>query len=302
MKYSVIIPVYEESGNLDLLHEKLKQGLQNVHGAYEIIYVDDGSKDSSFDDLKRLAGADPSVRVVRFARNFGKSAAMSAGFIESTGEIIINLDADLQDDPKEIPKFVAKLNEGFDLVSGWKFSRQDPFTRRFPSRVFNWLTRALTHIPLHDANCGFKAYTKEAAKAVKIQGELHRYIPSLLAWQGFTMAEIKINHRRRLHGTSKFGTNRLVRGFLDLLTVKFLTTYGRRPLHFFGPIGLVMFVVGGAISAILAYDRLVLGQAIGGRPLLLLGVLLLVLGVQFFSLGFIGELISRATEEKRELK
>ena len=299
MKLSIVIPVYNERQNIEPLAKELFAVLDPKD---EVIFIDDCSTDGSYEALKEIARKRPNVVVAGFRRNYGKSAALMEGFSRAKGSIVITMDADLQDDPKEIPKFVAKLNEGFDLVSGWKFSRQDPFTRRFPSRVFNWLTRALTHIPLHDANCGFKAYTKEAAKAVKIQGELHRYIPSLLAWQGFTMAEIKINHRRRLHGTSKFGTDRLVRGFLDLLTVKFLTTYGRRPLHFFGPIWLVMFVVGGAISAILAYDRLVLGQAIGGRPLLLLGVLLLVLGVQFFSLGFIGELISRATEEKRELK
>ena len=292
MKYSVIIPVYEESGNLDLLHEKLKQGLQNVHGAYEIIYVDDGSKDSSFDDLKRLAGADPSVRVVRFARNFGKSAAMSAGFIESTGEIIINLDADLQDDPAEIPNMLAKIEEGFDLIVGWRRVRHDKIDKTLPSKIFNAVVSRFSGVPLHDFNCGFKVYRREVLADVPLYSDMHRFLPVLAAKRGFRVTEIPVEHHKRHAGVSKYGIGRTLRGLLDFISVLFLTVFLARPMHFFGTFG-VMSMFLSSISAIVAIALKLHGTNFVNTPLPLFTVFLFLLGIQFILLGLLAEMLTR---------
>ncbi|HEY4527089.1 MAG TPA: glycosyltransferase family 2 protein [Candidatus Paceibacterota bacterium] len=292
MKYSVIISVYEEEGNLDLLHEKLKQGLQNVHGTYEIIYVDDGSKDSSFDDLKRLGRADSSVRVVRFARNFGKSAAMSAGFIESSGEIIINLDADLQDDPAEIPHMLAKIEEGFDLVVGWRHVRRDKIDKTLPSKIFNAVVSRFSGVPLHDFNCGFKAYRREVLADVPLYSDMHRFLPVLAAKRGFRVTEIPVEHHKRHAGVSKYGIGRTLRGLLDFISVLFLTVFLARPMHFFGTFGVISIFLS-SLAAIFAMLLKFSGTNFVNTPLPLLTVFLFMLGIQFILLGLLAEMLTR---------
>src|SRR4029453_6763884 len=253
---------------------------------WESVYVDDGSTDGSFAALTRLHAAAENVRVVRLRRNFGKAAALASGFAQATGDRVVTLDGDLQDDPAEIPRLLAKLEEGFDLVSGWKTKRRDPLSRRMPSRIFNRVTGRLSGLRLHDLNCGLKAYRAEVVRGLRIYGELHRFIPVLAHYRGFRVAELPVNHRPREHGRSRYGMERYVRGFLDLLTVTFMGRYSHRPLHLFGGVGLVLGAVGTLLLCYLTVLKLT-GEAIGQRPLLILGVLLVVVGLQFFSLGLI---------------
>jgi dolichol-phosphate mannosyltransferase len=237
------------------------------------------------------------VRVVRLRRNFGKAAALAAGFAHAEGDIVVTIDADLQDDPAEIPRLLAKLDEGFDLVSGWKAHRRDPLTRRAPSRIFNWVTGHVSGLRLHDLNCGLKAYRADVVKDLRLYGELHRFIPVLAHYRGHRIAELPVNHRPRKHGRSRYGIERYLRGFLDLLTVSFIGRYRHRPLHLFGGLGLVLGVLGFAVLVYLTFLKFE-GHAIGQRPLLILGVLLVVVGLQFFSLGLISELITSQHEER----
>ncbi len=297
---SVVIPVYNEGENLNSLYSQLKSVLESLGKAYEIILVDDGSTDSSFLIMEKLHSQDHNVKVIQFRRNFGKAAALSAGFTCAQGKIIITMDADLQDDPREIPNLLKKLNEGHDLVSGWRFKRQDPFSRTFPSRLFNSLTTTLTGVKVHDFNCGFKAYRKEVIEGLDLYGELHRYIPALAHWKGFKVGEIKVRHRPRTHGKSKYGVERLLRGLTDLFTVMFLTKYMKKPLHLFGAVGVFLLLIGLIINVYLATLKFVLRQGIGTRPLLLLGVLLMLIGFQIISTGLIGEMIvsTRGKSEK----
>lgn len=288
-KISVVVPAYNEEKNLEILYEKLKSVLDNLKCEYEIIFVDDGSTDKTFEVLEKLHKKDKGVKVIQFRKNFGKSAALSAGFRYCTGDIVITMDGDLQDDPSEIPKFIEKLKE-FDVVSGWRYNRKDPITKKLPSKFFNWLAAHITGVKIHDFNCGFKAYKKEVIKEINLYGELHRYIPALASWKGFRVCEIKVAHHPRLHGKSKYGAGRLIKGFLDLITVKFLTTYLNRPLHFFGVFGILSTFFGLLLGLYLIYIWL-LGYGIGNRPLLVLAVLLTILGIQFISTGLIGELI-----------
>jgi glycosyltransferase involved in cell wall biosynthesis len=273
---------------------------ENDLGVFEVIFVDDGSTDSSWQEIEALKAKHPEhVRGLHFRRNYGKAAALSAGFSSARGASIITMDADLQDDPIEIPNFLQKLAEGYDCVSGWKQLRKDPLGKTLPSRVFNWATRAASGVRLHDFNCGFKAYRAEAIQSVDIYGELHRYIPVLLAAEGFTSVEIPVKHHRRTHGVSKYGWTRLLKGGLDLVTVILLTRYLKRPGHFFGGFGILSGSIGFAILAWLSFEKLVLGHGIGHRPLLLLGILLLILGVQLVSTGLIGELIHFNSKSKQ---
>jgi len=297
---SVVIPVYNEGENLNSLYSQLKSVLENLGKAYEIILVDDGSTDDSFLIMERLHGEDHNVKVIQLRRNFGKAVALSAGFTWVQGKIIITMDADLQDDAREIPNFIKKLNEGYDLVSGWRFKRRDPVSRTFPSRLFNSLTATLTGVKVHDFNCGFKAYRKEVIESLDLYGELHRYIPALAHWKGFNVGEIKVEHHPRAHGKSKYGVERLFRGLTDLFTVMFLTKYMKKPLHLFGAVGVFLLLIGFIINAYLAILKFVLRQGIGGRPLLLLGVLLMLIGFQIISTGLIGEIIvsTRHKDEK----
>lgn len=245
MLISAVIPVYNEAESLAALHGELRSVAAEHGYDLEIVFVDDGSTDRSWPIVGELAAADPRVSGLRFRRNFGKAAALDAGFAAAAGEIILTLDADLQDDPQEIPRMLAELDRGFDMVSGYKQVRHDPWHKVLPSRVFNWLVSRMTGVWLHDHNCGFKCYRREVVREVRLYGELHRFVPVLAAARGFRVGEIVVNHRRRKFGHSKYGLERLVKGFLDLLTVKFLTGFGERPQHILGSIGLASFVLGG---------------------------------------------------------
>jgi dolichol-phosphate mannosyltransferase len=275
--------------------------LQPLGQSWEAVFVDDGSTDGSFAALTRLHSARPNVRVVRLRRNFGKAAALASGFAQAQGDVVVTIDADLQDDPAEIPRLLAKLEEGFDLVSGWMAQRRDPLTRRVLSRIFNWVTGRVSGLRLHDLNCGLKAYRAEVVEGLRLYGELHRFIPVLAHYRGHRIAELPVNHRPREHGRSRYGVERYVRGFLDLLTVSFIGRYRHRPLHLFGGLGLVLGVVGFGVLLYLTVLKLE-GHAIGQRPLLLLGVLLMVVGLQFFSLGLISELVTSQHEERADTR
>jgi glycosyltransferase involved in cell wall biosynthesis len=294
---SVVIPVRNEERSVALLVDELESALQPLGVEWEAIFVDDGSTDGTYAALTRLHAARSDVRAVRLRRNFGKAAALGAGFAHATGDVIVTLDGDLQDDPAEIPHLLAKLEEGFDLVSGWKTRRRDPLRRRVLSRVFNTVTRWISGVRLHDMNCGLKAYRADVVRGLRLYGELHRFIPVLAHHRGFRIAELPVNHRPREHGRSRYGLERYLRGFLDLLTVSFIGRYRHRPLHLFGGLGLTLSVTGTGILVYLTIDKL-LGHAIGQRPLLLLGVLLVVVGLQIFSLGLITELITSHHEER----
>ena len=294
---SVVIPVHNEERSVALLLDELGSALEPLGRSWEAVFVDDGSDDGTFSALTRLhAGAD-NVRVVRLRRNFGKAAALQAGFEAAQGDVVVTIDGDLQDDPTEIPRLLAKLDEGFDLVSGWKTKRRDPWSRRIPSKIFNVVTGRMSGLRLHDLNCGLKAYRAEVLAGLRIYGELHRFIPVLAHYRGFRVAELPVNHRPREHGRSRYGMERYLRGFLDLLTVTFMGRYRHRPLHLFGGLGLVL---GGAGSLVLVYMAVLKlgGEAIGHRPLLTLGVLLVVVGMQFLSLGLLSELITSHHEER----
>ncbi|TML39583.1 MAG: glycosyltransferase family 2 protein [Actinobacteria bacterium] len=293
---SIVIPLHNEERSIALLYDELQAALEPLGQEWEAVFVDDGSVDGSFAALTRLHDANENVRVVRLRRNFGKAAALAAGFGQARGEIVVTIDADLQDDPAEIPRLLVKLDEGFDLVSGWKTRRRDPLRRRVLSRIFNWVTGRMSGLRLHDMNCGLKAYRAEVVRGMPLYGELHRFIPVLAQYRGFRVAELPVNHRPREHGRSRYGVERYIRGFLDLLTVSFIGRYRHRPLHLFGGLGLILGLFGVAILVYLTVVK-ALGHAIGERPLLTLGVLLVVVGLQFFSLGLISEMLTSQHEE-----
>ena len=290
---SVVIPLYNEADSLETLHAELAR----VFGAVvktpaEFVFVDDGSHDASWEVVRRLGARDPRIRAIRFRRNFGKAAALTAGFQTVAGDIVFTLDGDLQDDPAEIPRFLQKLDEGLDVVSGWKRRRYDPWHKVYPSRVFNWLVSALTGCRLHDHNCGFKVYRRAVLDEVGIYGELHRFVPVLAHARGFRVGEIEVNHRARRFGMSKYGVGRFIKGLLDLVTVRFLTRFGQRPLHVLGGIGLGSLTLGGLGLTYLA-SLWVLGyRPIGDRPLLIYSVALLGIGLQLLSVGVLAELVT----------
>jgi glycosyltransferase involved in cell wall biosynthesis len=294
---SVVVPVRNEERSVELLYDEVQAALDPLGGEWEAVFVDDGSSDGSFAALTRLHARAANVRVVRLRRNFGKAAALAAGFRQSRGDVIVTLDADGQDDPAEIPRLLAKLDEGFDLVSGWKTKRRDPWRRRLLSRVFNSVTGRISGIRLHDMNSGLKAYRAEVVRGLPLYGELHRFIPVLAHYRGFRVAELPVNHRAREHGRSRYGLERYLRGFFDLLTVTFMGRYRHRPLHLFGGLGLALGLAGFLICIYLTILWFA-GHAIGHRPLLTLGVLLVVVGMQFLSLGLIGEMITTHHEER----
>jgi glycosyltransferase involved in cell wall biosynthesis len=293
---SVVVPVHNEERSVALLYDELRSALEPLQTQWEAIFVDDGSTDGSFAALTRLHNDADNVRVVRLRRNFGKATALRAGFDQARGDTVVTIDGDLQDDPAEIPRLLAKLDEGFDLVSGWKTRRRDPLSRRVLSRIFNRVTGAFSGVHLHDMNCGLKAYRAEVVHGLRLYGELHRFIPVLAHYRGFRIAELPVNHRPREHGRSRYGVERYLRGFLDLLTVSFIGRYRHRP-HLFGGLGLILGAFGTAILIYLTVLK-ALGNAIGTRPLLMLGVLLVVIGMQFFSLGLISEMITSHHEER----
>lgn len=299
MLLSAVIPVYNEVDSLQSLYDQLVLMAESETFDLEIVFVDDGSRDGSWEVVERMAAADIRVHGIRFRRNFGKAAALNAGFAEAQGEIVVTLDADLQDDPAEIPRFVEQIEQGFAVVSGWKKVRHDPWHKVLPSRVFNYMVSKLTGVHLHDHNCGLKCYRREVLGEVRLYGELHRFIPVLADARGFQVGELVIQHRPRQHGHSKYGVGRFIKGFLDLLTVKFLTGFGQRPLHFLGSLGLVFFLIGSLGLSLMAFDwtanwlwpsadHIPLHQ----RPVVLYSVAAMLLGGQLLSIGIVAELIT----------
>jgi glycosyltransferase involved in cell wall biosynthesis len=298
---SLVIPIYNEATNLTELHGEITAACQNLAKSYEIIFVDDGSEDDSLLVLKQLLKKDPHIRIIQLRKNFGQTAALSAGFDHARGNIIITLDADLQNDPQDFGLLIEKIEEGYDLVSGWRAKRKDRFiTRRLPSILANWLISKMTRVKLHDYGCTLKAFRKEIIKHIKLYGELHRFIPAIASNIGVSIAEVKVNHRKRRHGKSKYSVWRFPKVILDLLTVKFLLSYSTRPLQIFGIIGLISGMIGGIIGIWLAYVRLVRLEGISGRPLLFLAILLIVIGFQFITLGLLAEIMVRAYHESTE--
>ena len=300
---SVVVPLYNEAPNVEQLHRELTAALQ-AHGlAYELILVDDGSTDGTFAALTALHAGDPHVCLIRLRRNFGQTAAFAAGFDRARGRIIVTLDGDLQNDPRDIPRLLARLADGAeenDIVCGWRRDRRDPWlTRRVPSYFANWLISATTGVKLHDYGCSLKAFRAEVVKPLRLYGELHRFIPAIASEQGVRIAEMVVNHRERRFGSSKYGLSRTVRVIFDLVTVKFLLSYSTRPLQMFGPLGLLLGAGGVAITGYLGYVRLFGGQSIGGRPLLVLGMLMMFLGVQLVTLGLLAELQARTFHESQ---
>ncbi len=287
-RVSIVIPLYNERDSVLPLYKELQEAVRGLP-SHEIIYVDDGSNDGTLESLKELQG----VSILSFVRNHGKSKALEAGFAEARGTYIVTLDGDLQDDPREIPKFIAALEAGSDLVTGWKVHRKDPFEKRFVSKIANGMARILAGSSVHDMNCGFKGYRAEVAKGIEFFGDMHRYIPAVVLHQGYSVSEIPINHRERKFGRSKYGVWRLFAGFFDLITLLFVRRFFDRPMHFFGLGGLAIGALGTLILMYLSWLRLVDGLTIGNRPMLFFGILLVVVGIQFLSLGLVGELVVR---------
>lgn len=298
MDISVVIPVYNEEDSLDRLYSELKESLGRLDKAHEILFVDDGSRDRSLECLKRIRDADPAVKVISFRKNFGQTAALSAGFDHARGDIVITMDADLQNDPADIPMLLDKIGEGYDLVSGWRHDRKDKWlSRRLPSILANKLISWATDVTLNDYGCTLKAIRQEVVQNITLYGELHRFIPAVASWMGVRIAEVKVNHRARVAGESKYGISRVIRVLLDLITVKFLLSYSGRPIQFFGLPGLLCGTLGGLIAVYLTIQRLFFGVALGDRPLLLLAVLLIIVGIQFIVFGLLGELQIRTYHE-----
>ena len=302
MRLSVVIPAFNEAESLPELIERIHVAAADL-APYEILVVDDGSSDGTVNLLERLSEKDPRLGFVSFGRNYGKSAALATAFDRVRGEVIVTMDADLQDDPAEIPALVAKLDEGWDLVSGWKRERKDPISKTVPSRVWNSVMRRATGLKLHDINCGLKGYRREVVKSLRVYGELHRFLPALAHWEGFRVTEIPVRHHERRFGQSKFGGRRFLNGIFDLMTVVFVARRSAAPLHTFGRIGFVFFAVGALISG---YFMLVwiITQALHVRPLLVLGLFLLMMAIQLWSVGLLGELMIhlRAREESYRIK
>ncbi len=290
LKFSVVIPAYNERENLPELFEKIAAVMEQIGEGYEIILIDDGSTDGTDKLVKDFFERYP-LKYIRLRRNSGKSAALQAGFDHVEGEIVITLDADLQDDPAEIPRLLEHLEKGYDLVSCWKKRRRDPVSKTLPSRIFNWFVSKMTGVNLHDMNCGFKVYRREVVERIKLYGELHRFIPVLAAWKGFRVSEVPVVHHPRKYGKSKFGMERFLRGFFDFLTVFFITRYRLRPLHLFGSLGLLSSFAGFLILLYLTILWFHGVRPIGNRPLFFLGILLLIVGIQFFTTGFIADMI-----------
>ena len=301
MELSVVIPVYNEEENVEPLFREIKGILASLGKSYEIIAVDDGSKDGTFPMLSRLHCAESALKVVRLKRNFGQTAALAAGLAHAEGDIVVLMDGDLQNDPADIPALLAKLDEGNDLVAGWRHNRRDSFfNRRLPSMIANRLISWMTTVKLHDYGCTLKAMRKDVAKGLRLYGEMHRFIPAIAYERGAQVTELKVNHRPRAHGTSKYGISRTLRVILDLLTVKFLSSYSTRPAHIFGPIGVISGLIGFALALYLTVQKLFYDLDIGSRPLLLLAVLLIFIGFQFVTMGLLGEMLARAYHESQD--
>ena len=298
---SLVIPVYNEADNIEPLYRDITAALEALGRSYEVIIIDDGSSDSSFEALRTVHQRDARWRAVQFRRNFGQTAALAAGFDMARGDVVVTIDADLQNDPTDIGRLLDKMDEGYDIVSGWRVNRKEPLlTRRIPSQSANWLISRTTGIHLHDYGCSLKAYQRDVVQNVRLYGELHRFVPALASHMGVRVAEIPVNDRPRLHGKSKYGLNRTFKVFLDLIGVTFTLAYFNRPLRIFGGIGVLLGGIGTLIMLYLGYVRLVLGQDIGNRPLLVLGMLLMVLGVQMVSTGLIADMLMRTYYESQD--
>lgn len=301
---SIVLPIYNEAESLPHLLEELAPALEATGRTFEIICIDDGSRDSSFVELQKLRAQDTRVRVIRFRRNFGQTAAFAAGFDRARGEVVITMDADLQNDPADIPQLLAKIDEGFDVVSGWRVKRwQEGFsaflTRKIPSATANWLISTGTGVPLHDYGCALKAYRSDVVKSINLYGDLHRFIPAIASYYGVSVAEVPVNYRSRQFGRSKYGIGRITRVILDLLTVRFLLNYSTRPIQIFGLMGLVALTLGVLIGLYLTFEKLVYFENLVDRPILLLAILLVMVGVQFITMGLLGEMISRTYHESQ---
>jgi glycosyltransferase involved in cell wall biosynthesis len=298
---SIVIPLLNEEENIPELYRELDEVLRPLGRSYEMIFVDDGSTDSSFQLLSELREKDSHVIVVSFRRNFGQTAAMSAGFDYASGGIIITMDADLQNDPQDIPRMLAKIENGYDLVTGWRFDRKDPFlSRRLPSMIANKIISKITDVHLHDYGCTIKAFRRDVIKTIRLYGEMHRFIPAVASGMGIAFTEVKVNHRARRFGTSKYGISRTIRVLLDLLTVKFLLSYATRPLHVFGTVGMGSSFIGFMIALIMTIQRYFFGIGLANRPLLLLAVLLIFMGIQFITIGLLAELVVRTYHESQK--
>ena len=298
---SVVVPVYDEADSLTELAREIRSVCEGAGYRFEVWFVDDGSQDTSWQVIETLHKGDARIAGLRLRRNYGKSAALALGFKEARGNYVVTMDADLQDVPAEIPGLIARIEEGFDLVSGWKKTRRDPLSKRLPSKFFNRVTRIISGVRLHDFNCGLKAYRREVVKSVRVYGELHRYIPLLAKWEGYDrISEVVVEHRARRYGHSKFGLDRFVKGFLDLISVTFLTRFAIRPMHFFGAFGTLAFFIGFVLSLWLSIDKIAFGNPVGDRPLLLLGALMMIVGVQMFTTGLLGEMIVRPRMERTD--
>jgi len=297
---SVIIPLYNEEENIQLLYDELKTILNSIEDDHEIIFIDDGSSDTSIKILRSIQATDNNVVIVSFRRNFGQTAAMSAGFDYASGDVIITMDADLQNDPHDIPKLLEKLEEGYDVVTGWRYNRQDAFiNRKLPSMIANKIISFTTGVKLHDYGCTLKAFKKYVIKGIKLYGEMHRFIPAIASGLGISFTEVKVNHRPRRFGTSKYGISRTIRVVLDLITVKFLLSFSTKPIQVFGLMGLVCGGIGTFIAVIMTFQRQFFGVPLSDRPLLFLAVLLIFIGIQFVTLGLIAELQARTYHESQ---
>ncbi|MEW6115909.1 MAG: glycosyltransferase family 2 protein [Nitrospirota bacterium] len=300
MDVSIVIPLYNEEDNVEVLHERLKDVLLKHSIDYEIIYVDDGSNDKTLPLLEEIQKKDKNILILSLRRNFGQTAAFAAGFDFARGDIVVTMDGDLQNDPQDIPRLLEEIKE-YDLVSGWRKKRKDPFiSRRLPSMIANWLISRVTGVRLHDYGCSLKAYRRDVVKNLRLYGEMHRFIPAVASWYGVRISEIETTHHPRLRGKSKYGISRTIKVLLDLITVKFLQSFSTKPMQFFGPMGVLFGLSGVAISLYLSLDKLFRGVNIGGRPLLLLGVLLIIVGVQFVGMGLLGEMLVRVYHESQK--
>jgi glycosyltransferase involved in cell wall biosynthesis len=300
MRISIVIPVFNEEENIQELYDRLKAVLESVGNEYEILFVDDGSTDNTLLLLQNIQSQDAKMIILSLRRNFGQTAAFAAGFDYSWGDIIVTMDGDLQNDPKDIPKLLALMKDN-DLVSGWRKKRKDPLlTRRLPSIIANWLISKVTGVKLHDYGCSLKAYRREVIKNLKLYGEMHRFIPAVASWYGVRVAEIETVHHPRQRGKSKYGISRTIKVVLDLIAVKFLQSFSTKPVQFFGPIGILSGVFGVTISIYLSLEKIIFGKDIGGRPLLLLGVLLIIVGIQFIGMGLLGEMMVRVYHETQK--
>jgi glycosyltransferase involved in cell wall biosynthesis len=301
MELSIVIPVYNEEENVEPLIGEIEVALSALGKSYEVVVVDDGSRDGTLLKLRQMHQCLPQLKVIGLKRNFGQTAALAAGLAYAQGKVVILMDGDAQNDPADIPALLAKLDEGNDLVAGWRHNRQDPFLRRrLPSMIANRLISLTTHVKLHDYGCTLKALRQDVAKSLRLYGEMHRFIPAIAYERGARIAELKVNHRPRLRGQSKYGMTRTLRVVLDLLTVKFLSSYSTRPSHVFGPIGIGSGLAGFAIGLYLTVQKVFYGQDIGARPLLLLGILLIFIGFQFVTMGLLGEMLARTYHESQD--